>query len=137
MALPAATRSSISALNSWAASSSDADAHPHQLADARIASEKGANRARANAIVLVVGSHRPEADDREYPDIDLRASKHEKGFVHRDGSRTYPSEPAATMRPIEWWRPRWLFPDDRRSASSRLLAPSLATKFVRRREKDL
>jgi uncharacterized cupin superfamily protein len=44
------------------------------------------NRSDANALVLEIGSRKPEQDACEYPDVDLRAPAREEGYVHRDGS---------------------------------------------------
>jgi uncharacterized cupin superfamily protein len=49
------------------------------------------NRSQAAAIVLEIGSRRPEEDGCEYPDIDLRAPAREEGYVDRDGS-PYPTK---------------------------------------------
>lgn len=45
------------------------------------------NRSAREAIVLEVGSRRPEEDEVDYPDIDLRAPRGRKGFTRKDGTR--------------------------------------------------
>jgi uncharacterized cupin superfamily protein len=55
------------------------------------------NRSNADALVLEVGSRRPDPDEVFYPDIDLRALKGRTGFAHADGrpySDTKPRNPA-------------------------------------------
>ncbi|MBN1240899.1 MAG: cupin domain-containing protein [Gammaproteobacteria bacterium] len=47
------------------------------------------NRTGADAVVLEVGTRRPQDDEVFYPDIDLRALKGRSGYAHRDG-RPYP-----------------------------------------------
>ncbi len=47
------------------------------------------NRSTADALVLEIGTRRPEEDEVFYPDIDLRALKERAGYAHRDG-RPYP-----------------------------------------------
>lgn len=44
------------------------------------------NRSQVNAIVLEIGSRRPEDDGCDYPDIDMLAPAHEEGYCHRDGT---------------------------------------------------
>jgi uncharacterized cupin superfamily protein len=48
------------------------------------------NRSNADAIVLEVGTRRPEDDGCVYPDIDLIAPPGSPDYTHRDGS-PYPS----------------------------------------------
>lgn len=48
------------------------------------------NRSARDALILEVGSRRPDQDEVEYPDIDLRAPKGRAGYVHRDGT-PYPT----------------------------------------------
>jgi uncharacterized cupin superfamily protein len=43
------------------------------------------NRTNRDAVVLEVGSRRPEEDEVSYPDIDLKAPKGGKGFAHANG----------------------------------------------------
>lgn len=43
------------------------------------------NRSSADALVLEVGTRRPQDDEVLYPDIDLRALKARAGYAHRDG----------------------------------------------------
>ncbi len=43
------------------------------------------NRSDAEAVVLEVGSRRPEEDEGDYPDIDLRFLKGRAGYAHKDG----------------------------------------------------
>lgn len=43
------------------------------------------NRSQAEAIVLEVGSRRPDQDPVDYPDIDLSLPTREGGYRHRDG----------------------------------------------------
>jgi uncharacterized cupin superfamily protein len=43
------------------------------------------NRGDADALILEIGSRRPDADDVEYPDIDLRWSA-AHGKTHKDGT---------------------------------------------------
>ena len=55
------------------------------------------NRSSAEALVLEVGTRRPETDEVFYPDIDLRALKGRAGYAHRDGqpySEAKPRNPA-------------------------------------------
>jgi uncharacterized cupin superfamily protein len=47
------------------------------------------NRTDRDAVVLEVGSRKPEDDEGDYPDIDLRFLKGDGGYVHKDG-RPYP-----------------------------------------------
>lgn len=47
------------------------------------------NRSQAEAVVLEVGSRRPEHEAVVYPDIDLEIRRGVPDYVHRDG-RTYP-----------------------------------------------
>lgn len=47
------------------------------------------NRSARDALVLEIGSRRPDVDEVDYPDIDMRALKNRAGYVHRDGS-AYP-----------------------------------------------
>ena len=42
------------------------------------------NRSDAEAVILEVGSRRPDGDAATYPDIDLRLDRG-TGFLHRDG----------------------------------------------------
>lgn len=48
------------------------------------------NRSDRDAVVLEVGSRRPEQDEVFYPDIDLHAPPGRKGYTHKDGT-PYPS----------------------------------------------
>ena len=50
------------------------------------------NRSAADAMVLEVGTRRPESDVCEYPDIDLRAQPGPPEYIHRDGA-PYPEGP--------------------------------------------
>jgi len=43
------------------------------------------NRSNADALVLEVGTRRPEDDEVFYPDIDLRALRGRAGYAHADG----------------------------------------------------
>jgi len=43
------------------------------------------NRSAQEAVVLEVGSRRPDADPVDYPDIDLTLPTREGGYRHRDG----------------------------------------------------
>ncbi|HEY2591198.1 MAG TPA: cupin domain-containing protein [Steroidobacteraceae bacterium] len=45
------------------------------------------NRSAREAVVLEIGSRRPEEDDVDYPDIDLRAPRGRNGFTHKNGTR--------------------------------------------------
>jgi uncharacterized cupin superfamily protein len=47
------------------------------------------NRAHSEAVMLEVGSRRPEQDGCSYPDIDLMIAPGTKAYSHRDG-RPYP-----------------------------------------------
>ena len=51
------------------------------------------NRSQADAVVLEVGSRRPEQDEVTYPDIDLKASLNRQGYTHANG------EPYADAKP--------------------------------------
>jgi uncharacterized cupin superfamily protein len=44
------------------------------------------NRSNSDATVLEIGSRQPELDACTYPDIDLLAPAHSKGYTHRDGT---------------------------------------------------
>jgi uncharacterized cupin superfamily protein len=44
------------------------------------------NRSDAEAVILEVGSRRPEDDGCDYPDIDLMLAEGESGYSHRDGT---------------------------------------------------
>jgi uncharacterized cupin superfamily protein len=44
------------------------------------------NRGGRDAVVLEVGSRRPEADEGEYPDIDLRFLKGRAGYARKNGT---------------------------------------------------
>lgn len=44
------------------------------------------NRGSADAVLLEIGSRRPDADAVEYPDIDLRLDAGDRRYRHRDGS---------------------------------------------------
>jgi uncharacterized cupin superfamily protein len=48
------------------------------------------NRSDRDAILLEVGSRRVAEDEGEYPDIDMRFSKNDAGYAHRDGT-PYPT----------------------------------------------
>ena len=48
------------------------------------------NRSDRDAILLEVGSRRVAEDEGEYPDIDMRFLKNDKGYAHRDGT-LYPT----------------------------------------------
>ena len=50
------------------------------------------NRAAKEAVILEIGSRRPEADGCDYPDLDMVARPGEAGYRHRDGS-PYPINP--------------------------------------------
>lgn len=55
------------------------------------------NRSSSEALVLEVGSRRPQEDEVFYPDIDLRTLQGRPGFAHTDGrpySDTQPRNPA-------------------------------------------
>ena len=43
------------------------------------------NRSTAEALCLEVGSRRPDEDETTYPDIDLKAAKGGRGYVHVSG----------------------------------------------------
>jgi uncharacterized cupin superfamily protein len=43
------------------------------------------NRSNADALVLEIGTRRPEEDETLYPDIDLRALQGRSGYAHADG----------------------------------------------------
>jgi uncharacterized cupin superfamily protein len=45
------------------------------------------NRSTQPAVVLEIGARRPEDDEVDYPDIDLRVPRGRKGFTHKDGTR--------------------------------------------------
>jgi len=45
------------------------------------------NRSSRDAVVLEIGTRRPEEDDVDYPDIDLRAPRGRNGFTHKNGTR--------------------------------------------------
>ena len=47
------------------------------------------NRSDKDAVVLEVGTRRPDEDEAFYPDIDLHAAKGRVGYLHRDGTK-YP-----------------------------------------------
>lgn len=49
------------------------------------------NRSDREALVLEVGTRRPDDDEAFYPDIDLRALKGRAGYAHRDGE-PYPAK---------------------------------------------
>jgi uncharacterized cupin superfamily protein len=51
------------------------------------------NRSLQDALVLEVGTRRPEEDEVAYPDIDLRVLKGRSGYVRRNG------EPYADSKP--------------------------------------
>jgi len=51
------------------------------------------NRANVDAVLLEVGSRRPQEDGVVYPDIDLQISKGREGYVHKNG------EPYAGNKP--------------------------------------
>ena len=53
------------------------------------------NRSGADAVVLEVGSRRPEQDSATYPDIDLLAGSGRPGYRHRDGT-PYAQRPRST-----------------------------------------
>jgi len=44
------------------------------------------NRTNRDALVLEVGTRRPQEDEVFYPDIDLQALKARAGYIHKDGS---------------------------------------------------
>ena len=44
------------------------------------------NRGSRDAVVLEVGSRRPESDEGEYPDIDLRFLKGRAGYARKNGT---------------------------------------------------
>jgi uncharacterized cupin superfamily protein len=48
------------------------------------------NRTDKDAVVLEVGSRRPDTDSGEYPDIDMKFGR-ASGFTHKDGT-PYPSQ---------------------------------------------
>jgi uncharacterized cupin superfamily protein len=52
------------------------------------------NRSRRDAVVLEVGSRRPDDDEVDYPDIDLRVIKGRAGYAHKSG------EPYAGSKPL-------------------------------------
>ncbi len=55
------------------------------------------NRSGSDALVLEIGSRRPQEDEVFYPDIDLHALKGRSGYAHTDGrpySGTPPRNPA-------------------------------------------
>jgi len=51
------------------------------------------NRSTQDALVLEVGSRRPDQDEAFYPDIDLQALKGRAGYVHKDGQPYLGSKP--------------------------------------------
>jgi uncharacterized cupin superfamily protein len=51
------------------------------------------NRSDEDAVVLEVGTRRPDEDQVFYPDIDLQALKGRSGYAHRNG------EPYAGNKP--------------------------------------
>ncbi len=51
------------------------------------------NRSDRDALFLEVGSRRPEQDEVDYPDIDLKALKGRQGYAHKNG------EPYANAKP--------------------------------------
>jgi uncharacterized cupin superfamily protein len=48
------------------------------------------NRSDRDALVLEIGSRRPDEDEAFYPDVDLHALKGDAGYAHKDGTR-YPA----------------------------------------------
>lgn len=48
------------------------------------------NRSQSEALLLEVGSRRPEEEAVDYPDIDLKIDKGERVYRHKDGA-PYPS----------------------------------------------
>ena len=44
------------------------------------------NRSSRDALLLEVGSRKPDDDEGDYPDIDMRFLKGRAGFVHKDGT---------------------------------------------------
>jgi len=44
------------------------------------------NRSDAEAVILEVGSRRPDEDGCDYPDIDLMVASGESGYRHKDGA---------------------------------------------------
>ena len=52
------------------------------------------NRSAREAVVLEVGSRRPEEDEVFYPGIDLRVPPGRPGFAHADGTPYPPRTPA-------------------------------------------
>jgi uncharacterized cupin superfamily protein len=44
------------------------------------------NRSGADALLLEVGSRMPDADEVDYPDIDLRSPARGDGYTHKDGT---------------------------------------------------
>ncbi len=44
------------------------------------------NRSSRDAVVLEIGTRRPEEDEVSYPDIDLKALKGRSGYVHLSGA---------------------------------------------------
>ena len=47
------------------------------------------NRTGWDAVLLEIGSRKNEEDEGDYPDIDMRFLKGDRGYVHRDG-KPYP-----------------------------------------------
>ncbi len=45
------------------------------------------NRGACEAVLLEVGSRRPDSDAVDYPDIDLKLDPGDRGYRHRDGTR--------------------------------------------------
>ncbi len=44
------------------------------------------NRSTRDVVLLEVGSRKPDDDEGDYPDIDMRFLKGRTGFVHKDGT---------------------------------------------------
>lgn len=51
------------------------------------------NRSDRDAVILEIGTRRPDEDEVLYPDIDLKALKGRSGYAHRNG------EPYAASKP--------------------------------------
>ncbi len=58
------------------------------------------NRSSRDALILEVGTRRPEEDEVFYADIDLRALKGRRGYSHIDGQR-YPNQKPRNPAAIE------------------------------------
>jgi uncharacterized cupin superfamily protein len=51
------------------------------------------NRSSADALILEVGTRRPDQDEAFYSDVDLHALKGRAGYAHKDGQRYAGAKP--------------------------------------------